>query len=111
MEGQLLGIDLFGVEFNHEIGSTERRVGDTIASTLIRQRGRQFSLPLTLRVQEFYRSGGACLALIMVENADGLDEGTLSSTVFSLSKFIERKEATETSEDKAKLLKEAGEKE
>ena len=101
MEGKLLGFDLFGVELSHEIGSAERRVGDKIASTLIRQRGRQVNLPLTLRVKEFYRSGGACLALLAVESAEGLDEGTLRSTVFSLGKFIEIKEATESSEDKA----------
>ena len=89
------------MELSHVVGSGEMRVGDTVASTLIRQRGRQASLPLTLRIKELFRSGGACLTLIAVESAEGLDEGTLGSTVFSLSNFLERKETANSSKERA----------
>ena len=107
LDGKLLGIDLFGVEFSHIISSGERRAGDTVTSALVRQKGRQVSLPLTLRVKELFRSGEARLALLAVESAEGLNEGTLGDTVFSLGNFIERREAAESPEERARLVKEA----
>jgi len=110
LDRQMLGFDLFGLDLCHIIGSGDKKAGDTISSALVKQKGRQLNVPLTLKIKELFKAKGSCLALMSVESSEGLQEKTLTETVFSLGNFISRKEASDSSEQRVKMLKDVSKK-
>jgi hypothetical protein len=65
-EDSALAFDLFGVELAHLLTAGERKAGDTIACSLVKQKNSQTSVPVILRVRELYHNRQSCLALFSV---------------------------------------------